>query len=72
MAFEKEALMSLKGNFIVGVLTTMQFTLGDVVRVKKAVDAGIYDEGYDMNSDGILDQTDIDLVTDKALKDLFG
>ena len=72
MIFEKEALMSLKGNFIVGVLSALKFTMKDCVRVKKAVADGIYDESYDMNQDGVLDQTDIDLVTDKAMKDLFG
>ena len=72
MAIEKEALMSLKGNFIVGVLAALKFTLKDCVRVKKAVEAGVYDESYDMNGDGILDQTDIDLVEEKALNDLFG
>ena len=72
MAIEKEALMSLKGNFIVGVLTTSNFTLRDVVRVKKAVENGVYDESYDLNGDGVLDQTDIDLVTQKAMGNLFG
>lgn len=72
MIFEKEALMTLKGNFIVGVKAELKFTLTDLVRATKLVMDGIYDEAYDMNGDGILNQTDIDLVRDKALNDLFG
>lgn len=63
MAIDKEALMALKGNLVVGVKTTaIGYTLMDLVRIRKAIDAGVYDRTYDINNDGVLDQTDYDII----------
>ena len=63
MTIEKETLMALKGNLVVGVKTTaIGYTMVDLVRLQKAIDAGVYDRTYDMNNDGYLNQTDYDLL----------
>ncbi len=71
MAIDTVGLMSLKGNLIVGVKTVRAFTLKDMVRLKKAIADGIYDESYDVNKDGVLDDIDIDLLYDIILGQLF-
>ena len=62
MMIDTSALMALEGNFVVGVQTDAEFTMVDLVRLKKAIKGGYYDKSYDMNEDGILDNTDIELL----------
>ena len=71
MAINTTALMALEGNFVVGVKTGAKFTLVDLVRIKKAITNGYYDKSYDMNDDGVLDSTDIELLKKIVLQNLF-
>lgn len=72
MTADVTLLMSLKGNLIIGVKTTTNFKMADLVRARMAIDAGVYDQAYDMNNDGILDQSDFDLLRVIVLKNIFG
>ena len=72
MTADVSLLMSLKGNLIIGVKTTTNFKMKDLVRVRMSIDAGIYDQAYDMNNDGILDMNDFDLLRVIVLKNIFG
>ena len=71
MIIDTPALMALEGNFVVGVQTDSKFTMVDLVRLKKAIREGYYDTSYDMNEDGILDNTDIELLQNIIYADLF-
>ena len=72
MAINSATLMSLKGNLVVGVKTTSVFQMVDLVRIKKAIAEGIYDQSYDMNNDGILDNTDYEILSNIVLGNIFG
>lgn len=71
MAINSATLMSFKGNVLLGVKAGSNFTMNDLVRIKKAIAAGVYDQGYDMNNDGILDGKDVEILTDLVLGGLF-
>lgn len=71
MTSDTTLLMSLKGNLIIGVKTTPDFKIMDLVRIKKAIIDGVYDKSYDMNNDGILDQTDCNLLRDIVMNNFF-
>lgn len=71
MTTKMETLMSLKGNFVVGVKTTaIGFTLVDIVRIRKAIAAGVYDRTYDFNNDGILDEADYEILRNIIISQL--
>lgn len=71
MAIDTAGLLALKGNLIVGIKTTKSYSMKDLVRLKKAITDGVYDESYDMNSDGILDDTDVSILSDIVINNLF-
>jgi len=70
MTFNAATLTALKGNLILGVKTVQNFKTIDLVRLKKAIDAGVYDQSYDMNYDGILDSQDVEILTRIILENL--
>lgn len=71
MAFDATALIAFKGNFIVGVKTTTDYKMVDLVRLHKAIDNGIYDINYDMNRDGVLDFADEEILKTLILENIF-
>ena len=71
MAIDTSALMALEGNLVVGVKTNSTFSMTDLVRLKKDIKNGIYDKSYDMNGDGILDNSDVEILQKIILADLF-
>lgn len=71
MAIDATGLIALKGNLILGVKTVKFSSMKDLVRLEKVIKSGIYDESYDMNSDGVLDDTDVALLTNYILDILF-
>lgn len=71
MAINSAALLSLKGNFVFGVKTNMNFGMVDLVRLRKAIDEGVYDQGYDFNNDGVLDITDYELLREIVIGNIF-
>jgi len=70
MTFNPATLTALKGNFMVGVKTQQVFKAVDLVRLKKAINSGIYDQSYDMNSDGVLDDIDVEILTRLVFENL--
>lgn len=72
MTADKTLLMSLKGNLIIGVKTTHEFNMVDLVRIKKALVNGVYDRAYDMNNDGVLTQEDYTILENIVMENLFG
>lgn len=71
MIIDVQALLSLKGNFVLGVNSNNSFTLTDMVRLKKAIAQGEYTDTYDVNADGLLNQEDVLLLQQMILGQLF-
>lgn len=70
MTFDATTLITFKGNFLVGVNTSRKFKVIDLVRLDKAIVAGIYDANYDMNFDGKLDESDVEIIKQIILENL--
>lgn len=65
----KNSLLSAQGSFLVGVDVDKANELDvlDLVRAKKAAAGLIQAPIYDMNADGVVDDTDISLIKQKLL-----
>ena len=62
-----ETLLSLNGEVIVAVRAKDEYDIRDLVRIKKII-AGVapFHEDYDLNKDGVVDETD-ELILRKFL-----
>lgn len=62
-------LFSLQGSFLIGVDAekASELTIKNLVRAKKAAAGIIEAPRYDMNDDGVVDETDIDIIRRKLL-----
>lgn len=65
----KNSLLSAQGSFLVGVDVDKanEVTVVDLVRAKKASSGLIEAPIYDMNGDGVINDTDIRIIKDRLL-----
>lgn len=65
----KNSLLSAQGSFLVGVDVDKanEVTVVDLVRAKKAIAGVIQAPDVDMNSDGVVNDTDVRIIKDRLL-----
>lgn len=58
-----ETLLALTGDVIIAVRAKNQYDLRDLVRISKIIAGQLpYHEDWDLNKDGVIDETDLNLM----------